>query len=123
VAERDLQKDLDAVKEDLAKLRLDIAELTQNLLDTGRSEVNTARTRVRTEARNLGRELRETLNETGERGLRTVDSVEQLLTDKPLVSLLASFGLGLLVGDTSAAEVGLERPGRADHRPLGTHRG
>jgi ElaB/YqjD/DUF883 family membrane-anchored ribosome-binding protein len=98
VAERDLQKDLDAVKEDLAKLRSDIAELTQNLLDTGRSEVNTARTRVRTEARNLGRELRETLNETGERGLRTVDSVEQLMTDKPLVSLLASFGLGLLVG-------------------------
>jgi ElaB/YqjD/DUF883 family membrane-anchored ribosome-binding protein len=98
MAERDLQKDLDAVKEDLAKLRLDIAELTQNLLDTGKSEVSTARNRVRTGARNLGRELRETLNETGEQGLRTVDSVEQLLTDKPLVSLLASFGLGLLVG-------------------------
>jgi len=98
MAERDLQKDLDAVKEDLAKLRSDIAELTQKLVDTGRSEVSIARNRVRTEARNLGRGLRETLNETGEQGLKTVESVEQLLTDRPLVSLLAAFGLGLLVG-------------------------
>jgi ElaB/YqjD/DUF883 family membrane-anchored ribosome-binding protein len=98
MAERDLQKDLDAVKEDLAKLRSDIAELTQNLLDTGRNEVSAARNRVRTEARNLRRELRETLNDSGERGLKTIESVEQLLTEKPLVSLLAAFGLGLLVG-------------------------
>jgi ElaB/YqjD/DUF883 family membrane-anchored ribosome-binding protein len=98
MAERDLQKDVDAVKEDLVKLRSDIAELTQRLIDTGRSEVSTARNRVRAEARNLGRELRETLNDTGERGVRTVESVEQLLTDRPLVSILAAFGLGLLVG-------------------------
>jgi ElaB/YqjD/DUF883 family membrane-anchored ribosome-binding protein len=98
MAERDLQKDLDAVKEDLAKLRSDIAELTQKLIDTGRSEVSTARNRVRSEAQNLGREFRATLNETGEQGLKTVESVEQLLTDRPLVSLLAAFGLGLLVG-------------------------
>lgn len=98
MAERDLQKDLDAVKEDLAKLRSDIAELTQRLIDTGGSEVSTARNRVRSEARNLGREFRATLDETGEQGLKTVESIEQLLTDRPLVSLLAAFGLGLLVG-------------------------
>jgi ElaB/YqjD/DUF883 family membrane-anchored ribosome-binding protein len=98
MAERDLQKDLDAVKEDLAKLRSDIAELTQRLIDTGRSEVSTARNRVRSEARNLGREFRATLDEHGEQGLKTVESIEQLLTDRPLVSLLAAFGLGLLVG-------------------------
>jgi ElaB/YqjD/DUF883 family membrane-anchored ribosome-binding protein len=98
MAERDMQKDLDAVKEDLAKLRADLAELTQTLIATGKNEVISARTRVRAEARNLGRELRETLNETGERGLRTVESVEQLVTDKPAISLLAAFGLGLLVG-------------------------
>jgi ElaB/YqjD/DUF883 family membrane-anchored ribosome-binding protein len=98
MAERDLQKDLDTVKDDLAKLRSDIAELTQRLVDTGRSEVSNARERFRAEARNLRRELRETLNDTGERGLQAVESVEQLLMDKPLVSLLAAFGLGLLVG-------------------------
>jgi ElaB/YqjD/DUF883 family membrane-anchored ribosome-binding protein len=89
---------LDAVKEDLAKLRSDIAELTQKLIDTGKSEVSTARNRVRAEARNLGRELRTTLNETGEHGLKTVESVEQLVMDRPLASLLGAFGLGLLVG-------------------------
>jgi ElaB/YqjD/DUF883 family membrane-anchored ribosome-binding protein len=98
MAERDMQKDLDAVKEDLAKLRSDIAELTQSLIDTGKNEVSTARNRVKAEARNLGRELRDTLNETGERGLRTVETVEQMLTEKPVISLLAAFGLGLLVG-------------------------
>jgi ElaB/YqjD/DUF883 family membrane-anchored ribosome-binding protein len=98
MAERDLQKDVDAVKDDLAKLRSDIAELTQRLIDTGRSEVSSARNRLRAEARNLGRELRATLDETGEQGLKTVESVEQLLTERPLVSLLAAFGLGLLVG-------------------------
>jgi ElaB/YqjD/DUF883 family membrane-anchored ribosome-binding protein len=98
MAERDLQKDLDTVKEDLAKLRSDIAELTQSLVDTGRSEVSAARSRLRAEARNLQRELRETLSETGAQGLKTVESVEQMLTERPLVSLLAAFGLGLLVG-------------------------
>jgi ElaB/YqjD/DUF883 family membrane-anchored ribosome-binding protein len=98
MAERDLQKDLDTVKEDLAKLRSDIAELTQSLVDSGKDEISTARNRVRAGARSLGRELRETFNDTGERGLKTVESVEQLLTDRPLVSILAAFGLGLLVG-------------------------
>jgi ElaB/YqjD/DUF883 family membrane-anchored ribosome-binding protein len=98
MAERDMQKDLDAVKEDLAKLRSDIAELTQSLIDTGKNEVNTARNRVKAEARNLSRELRDTLNETGGHGLKTVESVEQMLTEKPVIRLLAAFGLGLLVG-------------------------
>jgi ElaB/YqjD/DUF883 family membrane-anchored ribosome-binding protein len=42
--------------------------------------------------------LRETLNDTGERGLKTVESVEQLMAERPIVSLLAAFGLGLFVG-------------------------
>jgi ElaB/YqjD/DUF883 family membrane-anchored ribosome-binding protein len=98
MAERDLQKDLEAVKEDLSKLRSDIAELTQKLIEMGKSEAGSARNRIETEARNLVRELRHTLNETGERGRRTVESVEELLTEKPLISLLAAFGLGLLFG-------------------------
>jgi ElaB/YqjD/DUF883 family membrane-anchored ribosome-binding protein len=98
MAERDLQKDLDTVKEDLAKLRSDIAEVTQKLLDMGKSEVGSARNRIETEARNLVQELRHTLNETGDRGRKTVQSVEQLVTEKPVLSLLAAFGLGLLFG-------------------------
>jgi ElaB/YqjD/DUF883 family membrane-anchored ribosome-binding protein len=98
MAERDLQKDLDLVKEDLARLRSDIADLTQKLLDMGKSEVGSARNRIETEARNLVRELRQTLDETGEQGRKTVESVERLLTERPLVSLLAAFGLGLLFG-------------------------
>jgi ElaB/YqjD/DUF883 family membrane-anchored ribosome-binding protein len=98
MAERDLQKDLDAVKEDLSKLRSDIADLTQKLLDMGKSEAGSARNRIENEARNLVRELRQTLNETGEHGRKTVESVEQLLVEKPFISLLAAFGLGLLFG-------------------------
>jgi ElaB/YqjD/DUF883 family membrane-anchored ribosome-binding protein len=98
MAERDLQKDLEALKEDMAQLRSDLAELTQRLVETGRDEIGTARNRVRARARNLGQELRETLNDTGERGLKTVESVEQLMAERPMVSLLAAFGLGLFVG-------------------------
>jgi ElaB/YqjD/DUF883 family membrane-anchored ribosome-binding protein len=79
MAERDLQKDLDAIKEDMAQLRSDLAALTQRLVDTGKDEISSARNRVRSRARNLGQELRETLNDTGERGLKTVESVEQLM--------------------------------------------
>jgi ElaB/YqjD/DUF883 family membrane-anchored ribosome-binding protein len=98
MAERDLQKDLEASKEDMAQLRSDLAELTQRLVDMGKDEVSSARNRVRSQARNLGQELRETLNDTGERGLKTVESVEQLMVERPLLSLLAAFGLGLFVG-------------------------
>jgi ElaB/YqjD/DUF883 family membrane-anchored ribosome-binding protein len=98
MAERDLQKDLDAIKEDMTQLRSDLAELTQRLVDMGKDEIGSARDRVRRRARNLGQELRETLNDTGERGLKSVESVEQLMAERPLVSLLAAFGLGLFVG-------------------------
>jgi predicted nucleic acid-binding Zn-ribbon protein len=53
MAERDMQKDLEAVKEDLSKLRSDIADLTQKLLDMGKSEAGSARNRIEMEARNL----------------------------------------------------------------------
>jgi Skp family chaperone for outer membrane proteins len=53
MAERDLQKELEAMKEDLSKLRSDIANLTQKLLDMGKSEAGSARNRIETEARNL----------------------------------------------------------------------
>jgi ElaB/YqjD/DUF883 family membrane-anchored ribosome-binding protein len=98
MAERDLQKDLDAIKEDMTQLRSDLRELTQRLVEMGKDEVSNARNRVRSRARSLGQELRETLNDTGERGLKTVESVEQLMVERPVVSLLAAFGLGLIVG-------------------------
>ena len=98
MAERDLQKDLDAIKEDMTQLRSDLSELTQRLVEMGKDEVSNARNRVRSRARSLGQELRETLNDTGERGLKTVESVEQLMVERPVVSLLAAFGLGLIVG-------------------------
>jgi ElaB/YqjD/DUF883 family membrane-anchored ribosome-binding protein len=98
MAERDLQKDMEAIKEDMAQLRSDLAELTQRLVDMGKDEISTARNRVRARARTIGQGLRETLNDTGERGLKTVESVEQLLAERPVISLLAAFGLGLFVG-------------------------
>jgi ElaB/YqjD/DUF883 family membrane-anchored ribosome-binding protein len=98
MAERDLQKDMEAIKEDMAQLRSDLAELTQRLVAIGKDEISSARNRVRRRARTLGQELRETLNDTGERGLKTVESVEQFMVERPLVSLLAAFGLGLFVG-------------------------
>src|SRR5262245_58456498 len=98
MAEREFRQDFEAMQADMAKLRSDFTSLAQKLIDLGKNEAGSVQDRIETEARSLVQELRQTLHETQERGQKTIKSVEQMVTEQPLVSLLAAFGIGLLLG-------------------------
>jgi ElaB/YqjD/DUF883 family membrane-anchored ribosome-binding protein len=77
--ERELRQDLNTLKEDISKLRSDLSELAQKLLNIGKSEAGVTKDKLL------------------ERGRKTVETVGQKIEEKPLISLLIAFIVGLLL--------------------------
>lgn len=93
----DLEKDMAALREDLARLREDISSVKSTITGIGRrsaSEVKAAG------SAKLG-ELRDELEQFGDnmqaRGHEALAGVERTVHDRPLTSLLAAFGIGLVL--------------------------
>ena len=91
MAERDLNKDVDAIKADLTALRKDLAGI-----------VETVKTSAKGRAESEIEALQERLNKiaadvqgSGREGLR---AVEGQIEDKPLVSVAIAFAVGLMLG-------------------------
>lgn len=93
----DVDKDLAALREDLARLRDDIASVKSTIAGIGK--------RTASEAKDAGSaklaELRDELEELGDsmyaRGHDALAGVERTVHDRPLTSLLAAFGIGLVM--------------------------
>jgi ElaB/YqjD/DUF883 family membrane-anchored ribosome-binding protein len=81
--ELNLQKDLGALKEDMSKLRSDISEITRKLVDLGKIEAGAAREKLL------------------ERSRKMADTVEKKIEERPIMSLLVAFIVGLLLGSLS----------------------
>jgi len=91
MGQEDLGQDLDAVREDVTKLRADLSQLAKALLEIGKSETDSAKDKVVDE-------LMAGLRSARVRGNDTVESVEHRIQEKPLMSLLVAFFVGLLLG-------------------------
>ena len=78
VEEGELRKDLNTLKEDISKLRSDLSELAQKLVNIGKSEAGVTKDRLL------------------ERGRKTAETVGQKIEEKPLLSLIIAFIVGLL---------------------------
>jgi len=91
MGQEDLGQDLDALREDVTKLRADLSQLAKALLEIGKSETDSAKDKVVDE-------LMAGLRSARVRGNDTVESVEHRIQEKPLMSLLVAFFVGLLLG-------------------------
>jgi ElaB/YqjD/DUF883 family membrane-anchored ribosome-binding protein len=98
MAERDLGKEMEALKEDMAKLRGDLAGIAEALKDAGRGRVEAAKGTLAELADALREELRRGLEGAKEKSRKSVDTVEQQIEQRPLLSLLAAFGVGVFLG-------------------------
>ncbi len=102
-----VSKDFDILKEDVARLRSDLSSTTKKLIELGKDETGAAKEKAQLEASKLLNELESAVDESKEKGRRALDSVEDKITEKPFLSLLIVFILGLFLGkiiDTSTRE-------------------
>lgn len=93
-----VKQEIDTLKSDVAKLRDDIGELVSALVDLVGDKAAATRTRVESEAKERLDELRAALERARERGGRAVGQMEHQIEERPLLSVLAAFGIGLILG-------------------------
>ena len=86
-----LGQDLETLREDVTKLRADLSQIAKSLLEKGKNETDSAKDRI-------FEELRYDLQSARNKGRETVDTVENKIQEKPLMSLLIAFLIGLVLG-------------------------
>ena len=91
MAERELNKDVDAIKADLDALRKDFSSVVETLKDTAKSraesEIDALQKRIN--------QIAADFQASGREGLR---AVEGQIGEKPLVSVAIAFAVGLMLG-------------------------
>ena len=86
-----LGKDVETLRDDISKLREDLTGIAQSLLEKGKSETEAAKERLSEGLQDEFQAVRDKSNET-------VESLEDQIREKPLLSLLIAFIVGLFLG-------------------------
>lgn len=98
MAETDLNKEIQTLREDVAKLRADLSGVAGALKDLGKGRVEEAKSTLTELAEALREELRKGMEGARSRGKRSVETVEEQIEQRPLLALLAAFGVGIVLG-------------------------
>lgn len=91
MAERDLNKDVDAIKSDLDALRKDLSSVVETIKGTAMS-------RAETELDALHKRLNQIAADLQTSGRDSLRAVEGQIGEKPLVSVAVAFAVGLMIG-------------------------
>ena len=104
-ANRNLEEEFDTLKADLDKLRKDISSLASSFGDVATDEVKTRGRRARAAVGRVtdraGEVWDDATNEASRRGREGIAAVEQQIEERPFISLLMAFGIGLVIGKLS----------------------
>ena len=91
MAERDLNKDVDAIKSDLDTLRKDLASVLETIKGTAKS-------RAESELEALQKRMNQIAADVQSSGREGLRAVEGQIGEKPLVSVAVAFAVGLIIG-------------------------
>ena len=101
-ANRNLEEELDTLKAGLDTLRKDISSLVSSFGDASTDEVRTRGRRARAAVGRVTDRASEVwddaTNEATRRGREGVAAVEHQIEERPFISLLVAFGIGVLIG-------------------------
>jgi len=89
--------DLDQLKQDLDQLKLDLSELKDHLAEFGSQQAVGIRAQGEAKIMALRDEVDRVAGDLQLQGRETVARVEQAVQERPLTSLLAAFGVGMLL--------------------------
>ena len=98
MANDDLKSEIENLKKDLASVRSDLGGLLDAGTTAAENAASTAREHLEQETNRLLGRLQAAAEEAGGRGRRVLDDVEHELEERPMTTLLSSFGIGVLVG-------------------------
>lgn len=90
--------DLDGLKSEIEQLRSDLGSLFEAVLDAGGEKAEEAESTVREELTERLEQLRDSIAQAKERGEQAVESAQHTIEERPLISVLVAFGVGLLAG-------------------------
>ena len=97
MAQGSTSKEYDALKEDLAQLREDMERLVKSILEEHRRDAEDIRTKAGETVNRARAAGAEAFQRAGDRAQESVDAAERTVREHPILSLLAAFGLGLLI--------------------------
>lgn len=85
------------LESDIEKLKADLKQLNQTLMGLGRETIDSAQQEGAARVEALRREADELAGRLKQRGQHQFDTLEAQVHDKPLMTLLAAFGLGMII--------------------------
>jgi ElaB/YqjD/DUF883 family membrane-anchored ribosome-binding protein len=101
-ANRNLEEEIDALKTGLDTLRKDISLRVNSFGDAATDEVRTrgrrARAAVERVSDRAGEVWDDATNEASRRGREGAAAVGQRIEERPFISVLMAFGIGMLIG-------------------------
>ncbi|MEM7008099.1 MAG: hypothetical protein AAF462_03105 [Thermodesulfobacteriota bacterium] len=89
--ENRLGKDVETLKDDISKLKEDLGSIAETLLEKGKAETEAAKDK-------LSDSLKEEIEAARLKSREGVESLEDQIREKPLMSLLIAFVIGLFLG-------------------------
>jgi len=99
---RNLEEELDTLRAGLDTLRKDISSLVSSFGDAATDEVKTRGRRARAAVGRVtdraGEVWVDATNEASRRGREGVAAVEQQINERPFISVLVAFGIGVVIG-------------------------
>ncbi|MGH6895670.1 MAG: hypothetical protein ACREJ5_03880 [Geminicoccaceae bacterium] len=90
-------QELDAVKEHIQALRTELATLTTHIKGLSSAKLEQAQLAGTLKIEELGADLQRAADALRRQGQASVAQLESTIREKPLISLLAAFGAGVLV--------------------------
>lgn len=94
----ELQKEIAVLKSDMGEIREHLATLVQTMKEVAKAEGGEAKARIEAETQSLAERLKTAVEEARGQGRRAYATLEQHIEERPIVSLAAAFGIGLLLG-------------------------
>ncbi|MBW7470778.1 hypothetical protein QQF73_04885 [Marinobacter sp. M216] len=96
------QDEYNQVKQDLQQLRDDLAKLTKVVSEDQKGNISSLRDEIRRESREVFNQAKqkgtETLNRAKDAGDKAVQDVEHKIEERPFLSIIIMFLVGVLVG-------------------------
>ena len=89
--------DVNALRKDIEALRGDLESLAKNIKSMGEGKIQQASALGTAKIDELRSELERRVDDLREQGRESVATVERTIQEKPLMTLLAAFGAGMLI--------------------------
>lgn len=98
MAERDLSKEFDVLKRDMSELRSELRKVVEVGGDVAGDAVSAARMKLEQEAERLMERLQGAAAGVKGQSGKLLHDVEDKIEDRPLASVLTTFGVGFAIG-------------------------